>query len=124
MWYDRAATSRCLFFGEQDGTMQAVSGCPRIELAATRRPDGAVALIAKAVLTREQGAPLASMEVSADQRQLEDIQPTPTRLPARIVPPAMPTEAHRALSAKHRPDHVLLQDTKPPAASQIHIRET
>lgn len=113
-WYGRAPTDKCLLCGQPDGTLHAVSGCPGLELAVTKRHNDAVTMIGKCVLTGEQGAQLASMDISKERQQDEGLLPTPSRIPAQIFPPAMTQTDRRQLIAKHRPDLVLYERLEHP----------
>ena len=106
-WYGRATSDKCVLCGQPDGTMHSVSGCPDLSLAVTKRHNEAVLLIAKAILTGENGAQVVAMDVSKAAQKADGLQTMTQFLPARILPPSMPAEEKEALVKAHKPDMVL-----------------
>jgi hypothetical protein len=108
-WYGRASSDKCVLCGQPDGTLHAVSGCPELSLAATKRHNDAVLLLAKAILTGEYGSQVVAMDVATETQQAEGIQVMSQIMPAKILPPGMPADEQEDLVKAHRPDIVLYQ---------------
>jgi ribonuclease HI len=73
-WYGRASSDKCVLCGQPDGTLHAVSGCPQLTLAVTKRHNDAVLLLAKAILTGENGSQVVAMDIATETQQAEGIQ--------------------------------------------------
>jgi hypothetical protein len=108
-WYGRAASDKCVLCGQPDGTLHAVSGCPELSLAATKRHNDAVLLLAKAILTGEMGSQVVAMDVATETQQAEGIQVMSQFMPAKILPGSMPADEQDELVKAHKPDIVLYQ---------------
>jgi hypothetical protein len=68
-WYGRASSDKCVLCSQPGGTLHAVSGCPELSLAATKRHNDAVLLLGKAMLTGECGRQVVAMDVAAETQQ-------------------------------------------------------
>jgi ribonuclease HI len=108
-WYGRASSDKSVLCGQPDGTLHAVSGCPQLTLAVTKRHNDAVLLLAKAILTGECGSQVVAMDVATETQQAEGIQLMSQFMPAKILPPGMPADEQEDLVKAHRPDIVLYQ---------------
>ena len=109
-WYGRASSDRCVLCGQPDGTLHAVSGCPDLSLAVTKRHNDAVLLLTKAILTGEHGAQVVATDVSTAAQRADGVQVMTQFIPEKILPRGMPAEEQAALVKAHKPDIVLYQE--------------
>jgi hypothetical protein len=105
----KTSSPSCLLCGQPDGTMHAVSGCPVLSTAVTKRHNRAVTLISKAILTGTNGADVVSMDVSREVQNHEGICHTSSRISEHILPKAMPPALRTSLARGHRPDITLFR---------------
>ena len=117
----KASSPACLLCGQTDGTMHAVSGCPKLGTAVTKRHNRAVTMITKAILTGDKGADVVSMDISKDVQTEEGLLQKSSRIPEHILPRRMPVSGFLCPEVTGQTSHCSARAQGEAAATVIHL---
>lgn len=121
--YGHQPTSACPLCGQPDGGHHAVSACPGVNKAVTKRHNAAGQIIAKAVRQGNLGAHVTMMDVGSKQTAQEHDLQTERRIPREALPWTMPERLKHRISKGMVPDILLYKPAAQGAPAQYWIVE-
>lgn len=121
--YGHRSDSNCPLCGQPDGAHHAVSACPAIREAVTKRHNDAGMIIAKAIMQTPAADSLVMMDLGPTNTAAKHNMPLNRRIPLDILPPNMPAQTRTEISAQNVPDMLLYTPPTGPRPATYTIIE-